>query len=107
MKKSKKLWKSLFPVNFNHLHGVVWLTEHVRVSTWPHVPVVTVSTLGSFVSRSLPCSGDALANRLNLLFRSQKSGNEKRAELATLLKDITRGTSDSVIEDMTNSVVEL
>ena len=27
--------------------------------------------------------------------------------MATLLKDITRGTSDSVIEEMTNSVVEL
>ena len=58
-------------------------------------------------SRSRQCSGDALANRLKLLLKSQKNGIEKRAELATLLKEITGDTSDSVIEEMTNSVVEL
>ena len=58
-------------------------------------------------SRSRQCSGDALANRLKLLLKSQKNGIEKRAELATLLTEITGDTSDSVIEEMTNSVVEL
>ena len=58
-------------------------------------------------SRSRQCSGDALANRLKLLLKSQKNGFEKRAELATLLTEITGDTSDSVIEEMANSVAEL
>ena len=59
------------------------------------------------MSRSMQCSGDALANRLKLLLKSQKSGIDKRAELATLLKELTRCTSDSVIAEMTNSVVQV
>ena len=58
-------------------------------------------------SRSRQCSGDALANRLKLLLKSQKNGIEKMAELATLLTEITGDTSDSVIEEMANSVAEL
>jgi len=58
-------------------------------------------------SPSRQCSGDALANRLKLLLKSQKNGFEKRAELATLLTEITGDTSDSVIEEMANSVAEL
>ena len=60
------------------------------------------------MSPSMQCSGDwhALADRLKLLLHSQKSAMDKRVELATLLKELTRCTSDSVIEEMTNSVVE-
>ena len=56
---------------------------------------------------SMQCSGDALPDRLKLLLHSQKSGIEKRRELATLLTEITGYTSDSVIEAMTNSVLEV
>ena len=59
------------------------------------------------MSPSMQCSGDALADRLKLLLHSQKSAIDKRVELATLLKELTRCTSDSVIEEMTNSVVEV
>ncbi len=69
--------------------------------------VVAVSILGSFVSLSMQCSGDALPDRLKLLLHSQKSAIDKRAELATLLKELTRCTSDSVIAEMTNSVVQV
>ena len=69
--------------------------------------IVDTKQLGSFVSRSMQCSGDALANRLKLLLKSQKNGFEKRGELATLLTEITGDTSDSVIEAMTNSVLEV
>ena len=61
------------------------------------------------MSPSMQCSGDwhALADRLKLLLHSQKSAMDKRVELATLLKELTRCTSDSVIAEMTNSVVQV